>query len=255
MVQKSGKKQRSVLSRCNDKSGRDALVLEHLHLVKAIAIRVHESLPVHVDIDDLAHAGVLGLLDAATKFNPTANVAFSSYAKYRIRGAILDSLRRLDWASRDTRRRQKAIETATQQLFSELQRAPTEAEVAERVGISIERCREILVEVRNGGVVSMPARSDERDELPPADFASSEAAPEELCAHAEMNTFLGSAMKTLPVRHQMVVRLYYTKDLTMKKIGSLLGINESRVSQIHKAALEKLHSVLESNGICSAAAL
>src|ERR1700730_9249179 len=109
---------------------RDRIILEHLPLVKAIAVRVHENLPVHVDLDDLVHAGVLGLFDAATKYNPEKQVAFSSYAKHRIKGAILDSLRQLDWASRDLRRRHKQVEAATRELASTLQRTPTEAEIA-----------------------------------------------------------------------------------------------------------------------------
>src|SRR3984885_14470818 len=106
---------------------RDRVVLEHVPLVKAIAVRVHENLPVHVDLDDLVHAGILGLFDAASKFNPDKQVVFSSYAKHRIKGAILDSLRQLDWASRDMRRRHKQVEAATRDLSSTLQRAPTEA--------------------------------------------------------------------------------------------------------------------------------
>ena len=98
---------------------RDRVVLEHLPLVKAIAVRVHENLPVHVDLDDLVHAGVLGLFDAASKFNPEKQVVFSSYAKHRIKGAILDSLRQLDWASRDMRRRHKQVEAATRELAAD----------------------------------------------------------------------------------------------------------------------------------------
>src|SRR3981081_1405447 len=107
---------------------RDQIVLEHLPLVKAIAIRVHENLPVHVDLDDLIHAGVMGLFDAVIKYDDAKNVAFHAYAKHRIKGAILDSLRQLDWASRDLRRRHKQVEAATHELASCLQRNPTEAE-------------------------------------------------------------------------------------------------------------------------------
>ena len=113
---------------------RDRVVLEHVPLVKAIAVRVHENLPVHVDLDDLVHAGILGLFDAASKFNPDKQVVFSSYAKHRIKGAILDSLRQLDWASRDMRRRHKQVEAATRDLAAELQRNPTEQEVAAKAG-------------------------------------------------------------------------------------------------------------------------
>src|SRR5512133_1914339 len=103
---------------------RDQIVLEHLPLVKAIAIRVHENLPVHVDLDDMIHAGVLGLFDAVTKYDADKNVAFQAYAKHRIKGAILDSLRQLDWASRDLRKRQKQVECLTQDLSSKLGRTP-----------------------------------------------------------------------------------------------------------------------------------
>ena len=101
---------------------RDRVVLEHLPLVKAIAVRVHENFPVHVEVDDLVHAGILGLFDAATKYNPDKQVAFSAYAKHRIKGAILDSLRQLDWASRDMRRRHKQVEAASRELAATLQR-------------------------------------------------------------------------------------------------------------------------------------
>src|SRR5512146_593067 len=109
---------------------RDRIVLEHLPLVKAIAIRVHENLPVHVELDDLIHAGVLGLFDAVDKYDSGKNVAFQAYAKHRIKGAILDSLRQLDWASRDLRKRQKQVDNATRDLAGRLGRTPTEAEVA-----------------------------------------------------------------------------------------------------------------------------
>ena len=133
---------------------RDRVVLEHLPLVKLIAIRVYESLPVHVDLDDLVHAGILGLFDAASKFNPEKQVVFSSYAKHRIKGAILDSLRHLDWASRDMRRRHKQVEAATRALASTLQRAPTEAQVAEKLGMDVDRWRTMMLDLRNVGPIS-----------------------------------------------------------------------------------------------------
>ena len=123
-------------------------------LVKAIAVRVHENLPVHVDLDDLVHAGVLGLFDAASKFNPEKQVAFSSYAKHRIKGAILDSLRQLDWASRDLRRRHKQVEAATRELAATLQRTPTESEIAQKLGVDVERWRQMMVDLRSVGLIS-----------------------------------------------------------------------------------------------------
>src|SRR5713226_96191 len=151
---------------------RDRIVLEHLPLVKAIAVRVHENLPVHVDLDDLVHAGVLGLFDAAGKFNPDKQVAFSSYAKHRIKGAILDSLRQLDWASRDLRRRHKQVEAATRDLSATLQRNPTEAEIAQKLGVEVSRWRQMMIDLRSVGLISASARGSEHDDLPAPDFPS-----------------------------------------------------------------------------------
>src|SRR3954454_10422513 len=133
---------------------RDQIVLEHLPLVKAIAIRVHENLPVHVDLDDLIHAGVLGLFDSATKYDATKNVAFHAYAKHRIKGAILDSLRQMDWASRDLRKRQKQVDAATQDLSSKLGRRPDENEIAQQMGVSVERWRQMRLQLRTVGLVA-----------------------------------------------------------------------------------------------------
>src|SRR5882762_10802442 len=144
-------------------SDRDQLVLKHLPLVKAIAVRVYENLPVHVDLDDLVHAGILGLFDAANKYNPEKQVVFSSYAKHRIKGAILDSLRQLDWASRDMRRRHKQVEAATRELAATLQRKPTEAEIAQKLGVEVERWRQMVVELRTVGLISASGRGNERE--------------------------------------------------------------------------------------------
>jgi RNA polymerase sigma factor FliA len=234
---------------------RDRVVLEHLPLVKAIAVRVHENLPVHVDLDDLVHAGIIGLFDAATKFNPEKQVVFSSYAKHRIKGAILDSLRQLDWASRDMRRRHKQVEAATRDLSSTLQRAPTEAEVAAKLGMDVDRWRTMMLDLRNVGLVSASTRSNDSEDLPAPDFPSKvENQPDSICAREQLRNVLTVAMKTLPERYQKVVLLYYTNEMTMKEIGGVLGINESRVSQIHKSALEKMQTALQASGITSSQA-
>jgi RNA polymerase sigma factor for flagellar operon FliA len=234
---------------------RDRVVLEHLPLVKAIAIRVHENLPVHVDLDDLVHAGILGLFDAASKYDPDKQVVFSSYAKHRIKGAILDSLRQLDWASRDMRRRHKQLEAATRDLSSTLQRAPTEAEVAAKLGMDVDRWRNMMLDLRNVGLVSASTRANENEDLPAPDFPSNpESQPDSICAREQLRSVLGEAMKTLPERYRKVVLLYYTNEMTMKEIGGILGINESRVSQIHKSALEKMAVALQAHGISSSQA-
>lgn len=231
---------------------RDRVVLEHLPLVRAIAVRVHENLPVHVDVDDMVHAGILGLFDAAEKYDPGKQVAFSSYAKHRIKGAILDSLRQSDWASRDLRRRHKQVEAITRELTAILQRAPTDAEMAEKLGVTVERWRQMMLDLRNVGLISASTRANDQDDLPAPEFPSKpETQPDTMCAHEQMRSVLGTAMQTLPVRYQKVVSLYYTNEMTMKEIGGVLGINESRVSQIHKSALEKMAVVLQQSGIHS----
>ena len=233
---------------------RDQIVLNHLPLVKVIAIRVHENLPVHVDLDDLIHAGILGLFDAVDKFDAGKNVAFQSYAKHRIKGAILDSLRQLDWASRDMRKRQKQMEAATRSLSLKLGRMPTESEVAEHLGLEVERWRRMLTELRTVGLVSANQGRDENHEREQEFAATPELQPDRMCAHRQLQVTLARAMRTLPERYQKVVFLYYTNELTMKEIGERLGVNESRVSQIHKTALRKMATALQSEGICSARA-
>jgi len=234
---------------------RDQIVLDHLPLVKAIAIRVHENLPVHVDLDDLIHAGVMGLFDAVEKYDGAKNVAFHSYAKHRIKGAILDSLRQLDWASRDLRRRQKQVEAATRDLAINLGRTPHESEVAERMGVSLTRWRHMQMEMRTVGLVSATPNPDQDRDRPQEFPATPDLQPDRMCEQHQLETTLARAIGTLPARYQKVVFLYYTNDLTMKEIGEVLGVNESRVSQIHKIALKKMAVVLGSEGIHSAQAL
>jgi len=234
---------------------RDRIILEHLPLVKAIAIRVHENLPVHVDLDDLVHAGILGLFDAVTKYIPEKKVAFSSYAKHRIKGAILDSLRQLDWASRDLRRRHKQVEAVTRELAATLQRNPTESEIAAKMGVEVERWRHMMADLQYVGLISISARRPDQEDLPAPDYpAKAETQPDHMCAREQLRELLKGAMTKLPERYQKVVVLYYTKEMTMREIGGILGINESRVSQIHKSALEKMATALRSAGIQSSGA-
>lgn len=242
-------------ARSKDFIRRDELTIQHLPLVTAIAARIRETLPVHVDLDDLVHAGVLGLFDAANKYESDKQVAFPAYAKHRIRGAILDSLRDLDWASRDIRRRQKQMEQVTRELTAKLERTPTDAEVAEGMGVSAERCRQLLVELRNINLAAAQNHKAENDdqELPEPPCAV-EKHPDRIYARAEIRNRLARAMVSLPKRYQAVVTLYYERDMSMKEIGAALGVNESRVSQIHKSALARMQTALQQTGIQSAAA-
>lgn len=235
----------------DETSKRDALIMEHMSLVSAIAAHIQRSLPVHIELDDLVHAGMMGLFDAAVKYQADKKVAFSTYAKHRIRGAILDSLRQLDWASRDLRKRYKQMEGVKAALTAKLQREPSENEIAAAMGLDPKRWRALMIDFRSLGNAAAQARAEREEqqnvEMPCAPTQN----PDRVFARSELREKLISAMATLPARYRKVVELYYHNELTMKEIGDILGVNESRVSQIHKSALERMHIALDVNGIHS----
>ncbi len=235
---------------------RDELILENLHLVQTIAGHVQRSLSVHTELDDLVHAGTMGLFEAATKYSVDKEVPFPVYAKHRIRGAILDSLRQIDWASRDIRKHYKHMQAVTRELSSKLHRTPTQAEVAEAMGLDEERWRNLMIEFRTLGLLASQQSTRDSDDQPCREIPTGVSdCPAHVFATVQLRSKLDSAMTCLPARHQQVVKMYYEADMTMKEIGSMLGVNESRVSQIHKSALAKMQVFLGSNGICSAAAV
>jgi len=234
---------------------RDRLILEHLPLVRAIAGHIQKSIPVHIEKDDLVHAGTMGLFDAATKYREDREVSFAIYAKHRIRGAILDSLRQMDSASRDLRKRQKQMETVTRELTARLERAPMESEIAEAMGLNSRQWQCLMVDLRSvARAAARPKPVDDQDQLLPEPSSSPADAPDRMFARKELRTRLGSALNDLSVRQQRVMKLYYEGDYTMREIGEMLGVNESRVSQIHKAALASMQGALRERGIHSAAA-
>lgn len=238
------------------KRERDKRVLEHLPLVRSIAMRVYESLPVHVDVDDLVHAGILGLIDAAARYDTEKQVSFRAFAKHRIRGAILDSLRDMDWASRDLRRRHKQLDALTHEFAAKNERTPTEAEIAEKMGMDVTRWRQVALEMQVVGLVSASTRPVEDENQTAPEFpATNHLNPDVLAGRSELRAVLNSAMSTLPERYQTVIGLYYLGGKTMREIGDRLGINESRVSQIHTAALSRMGLNLQAAGIRSAACL
>jgi RNA polymerase sigma factor for flagellar operon FliA len=231
---------------------RDQIVIRHLSLVRAIAILVHQKLPTYIELDDVIHAGVIGLLDAVEKYDSSKNVEFPAYAKHRIKGAILDSLREFDWASRDMRRRQKQVETISRNLSTELGRAPSETEVAKEMGVTTERWRRIAIELRTCGPLSTSPREDQ-DRVQEMDCAAApEGRPDRICEQRLLRSTLARIARGLPQRYQKIVSLYYNSQMTMKRIGDLLGVNESRISQIHRAALKQMLAMLQSEGISSA---
>jgi RNA polymerase sigma factor for flagellar operon FliA len=230
---------------------RNQLVVEHLPMVESIAFQLRLKLPDHVDLDDLIQAGTVGLLDAVDKYDPQKAVAFRAYAKHRIKGAILDSLRQADWASRQGRRRRRSVEAVTHELLAELGRLPAEAEVADRLCMSLEDLRRMMIDLRIE-FVSATQRSSDREDALQRDFPDKkEARPESLCARKELRQALERAINTLPDRERKMLGLYYNDEFSMKTISQMFGIHESRTSQIFKAVLQKMANNLQAAGIRS----
>jgi RNA polymerase sigma factor for flagellar operon FliA len=225
---------------------RDQLLMEHLPTVRYLARRIHERLPQHVDLDDLVSAGVVGLIDAFSKFDHSKKVQFKSYAQFRIRGAILDSLRTLDWSPRELRRKGRAVEEAIRSVTQRVGRAPSEQEIAGEMELSLADYQALLGDLKGLeiGSLHMERSEDSGDE----ELAYIPGSPEEdplfRCLKGEMKQRLTDAIDELPEKERMVLTLYYYEELTMKEIGLTLGVVESRVSQIHSSAVLRLRTAL-----------
>lgn len=227
-------------------SEQERILLEHLPIVRFLARRIHERLPQHVDIEDLVSAGVVGLLDAFSKFDPEKKVQFRSYAQFRIRGAILDSLRTLDWSPRELRRKGRAVEEAVRVLTARLGAPPNEAEVAAEMGLSLDEYQQLLGELKGLeiGTLHLERNEDSGEE----ELAYVPGNPEEdplfRCLRGELVERLAEAIQGLPDRERLVMTLYYYEEMTMREIGLALGVVESRVSQVHASAVAHLRAML-----------
>lgn len=229
-----------------DEKELEALLAQHLPQVRYLARHIHDRLPKHVQLDDLVHAGVVGLLDALRKFDPRKEVQFKTYSKFRIRGAILDSLRDMDWGPRDLRRKGRMVEDATARLAVILGREPNERELADELSMSLDELQRLLGELGGldlGSLQGVGEGDNEYDlgELIPA---SPDETPYAMCEKSEMRARLAEAISELSEREQQVLSLYYYEELTMKDIGEVLSVGESRVSQIHSLAVTKLRARL-----------
>jgi RNA polymerase sigma factor FliA len=191
-----------------------------------------------VEVSDLIQAGVLGLIDAADRFDRSKGVRFSTYAELRIRGAILDSLRSLDWVPRSLRRRRRDLQGAETRLESLLGRAPSDEELATALSMSVPALQETRERVERAAVAC--AVTESVDDI--LSFVSNPAAvdPEELMERRELEEMMARAIEALPERERLVLTLYYYEELTMREVGEVLGVNESRVSQIHSKVVSKL---------------
>ena len=230
-----------------DTEDRERLLLEHLPQVKYIARRIHDRLPAQVPLDDLIHAGVVGLIDAVEKFDPSKNVQLKSYAKFRIRGAILDSLREMDWSPRHLRRQARRIEEAHRDLKLRLGRVATEPELAKELEMKLEDFQHLLGELRGLDLGSLQAESMDPqadEEVVSYRPGGTDKDPFFLCLHGEIRSHITNALEDLDEKEKQVVTLYYLEELTMKEVGAVLGVGESRVSQIHSAAIIRLRARL-----------
>ncbi len=222
--------------------------MEHLPQVRYIARRIHDRLPRHVDLEDLVNTGVLWLVEALHKYDPAKDVQLASYAKFRIRGAILDSLRKLDWAPRNLRKKAREIEETLRRLQTRLGRSATDGEVAAEMGMDQEKYLQLLGELKGleiGHIEDLTPEGGEEAELTRYMPNAPDQDPFFLCARSEMREILTTALGDLPPRERQVMALYYYEELTLKEVGAVIGVNESRVSQIHSAAMVRLRARMQ----------
>ncbi len=228
-----------------DGDERERLILEHLPQVRLIARRIQERLPENVALEDLVSTGVIGLISAIDNFDASHNVKLKTYAEYKIRGAILDSLRGLDWAPRQKRRKAKQIEAAIAGAEQRLQRSPGEAEIAAELGISVDEYHEWLVEVRGLNIASLEyAPGDQGKELLHYVADTLEKLPSALLERAELERTLAAAVERLPEIERTVLGLYYREELTLREIAQIIQVHESRVSQLKSQAILRLRAHL-----------
>lgn len=231
---------------------RDRLVLHYAPLVKYVAGRVGTGLPTHIDVADLIQSGIFGLVDAIEKFDPGRGLRFETYAMQRIRGAILDDLRSQDWVPRVVRSRAREIERAHERLGARLRRTPTDSEVAAELGISLRDLRDLYGQLRLTSVLALDdlmgpnkdnSMGSPADTLPDDDAVD----PAAVLVDQDNRKQLAEAIAQLNERDRIVVSLYYFENLTLAEIGKVLGVTESRVSQLHTRAVLRLRAKLVEN--------
>ena len=232
-----------------DKSVRDRLILTYAPLVKYVAGRLGSSLPAHVDEGDLVSYGLLGLIGAIERYDPDRDIKFETYAIARIRGAIIDELRALDWVPRSVRSRARQIERAIGELEAKLGRAPTDEEIAAKVGVTVDELDNSLTDISRSSIAALDelwSVSGDGDQVSLLDTLEDDSIsqPAEVLDETETREALADAIARLPEREKLVVTLYYYEELTLREIGEVLGVTESRVSQLHTKAILRLKSRL-----------
>ena len=233
----------------HDRALRDRLILTYAPLVKFVAGRLGASLPSHVDEQDLVSYGLLGLISAIERFDPDREIKFETYAISRVKGAIIDELRSLDWVPRSVRTRAREIERAIAELEAKLGTAPDDAQIAAKIGISVDELEESLTDISRSSIAALdelwsPSAGGDQIALIDTIEDTSGPDPESSLEVTEMKEALGEAIARLPEREKLVVTLYYYEELTLREIGEVLGVTESRVSQLHTKAVLRLKARL-----------
>lgn len=234
-------------ARVEERSDRDQLVLEHVGLVKALAQRLAQRLPAQVELTDLVSVGVLGLIDAATRYKASTGVPFDAFARRRVQGAMLDALRDLDWAPRSLRKLRRDLDAAIAKLRHQLKREPADAEIAEAMNLSEVEYDRLLDQVRSlelGALRQLDAPNQDGSSLLELVIDPDEG-PEATLERTELRAHLAKALMELPERERQILALYYEEELTMAEIGSVIGVCESRVSQLRSLALSRLRVSLK----------
>jgi RNA polymerase sigma factor FliA len=239
--------------RTGDTAIRDRLILTYAPLVKFVAGRLGSGLPTHVDENDLVSYGLLGLIGAIERYDPERDVKFETYAMARIKGSIIDELRAMDWVPRSIRSRARDIERAMAQLEAQLHRAPTDEELAAKLGLSEDELADSLSDIARSSIAALDEMwtvSPGGDQIALIDTIEDTSGPEPQTALAqtELREALAEAIARLPEREKLVVTLYYYEELTLREIGEVLGVTESRVSQLHTKAILRLKARLSGGG-------
>jgi len=229
---------------------REEVIKQYSPMIKYVANRIAMRLPPHIEMDDLVSVGVLGLIDAITKYDPTRGAKFKTYAEFRVRGAILDELRSMDWVPRSVRQKASNIDSVVQKLQSKLGRPPEDEEVAGEMGISLDQFFDTLNETKSMPVLSLEGlgiakETGEQQSLLDCLAGKGDTDPETQIRLNELKEIIAQAIDTLPEQARLMISLYYYEELTMKEIGAVLDVTESRVSQIHSKAVFRLCTELK----------
>ncbi len=232
-------------SETKDPSIREKLILEYAHLIKYIAGRLNVYFGSNVEYDDLVSFGVFGLIDAIDKFDINKGVKFETYASLRIRGAIIDSIREMDWVPRSLRQKNKELEKAYWEVENQLGHSATDKEVADKLGVSIDEFYKMLNDVNVSSMVSLEEFLEQNYEIG-VDLPNNnkEDRPENYIEVVELKDILGDAINKLPEKEKTVVSLYYFEELTLKEISAIMKVSESRISQLHTKAVLRLRGKL-----------